>query len=409
MSVLNRISLSKKLSILTIALFAPALFYGFQYVKSVGANAATAKHELQGAEYIRSMTALLGAVSQHRGASVALLSGDATFRERLVATEATAASAVAKVDTADTELAGGLDVRGQWSPLRAEWIALADRTATLPSAAASYAQHSALLAKRLDESNTAFEALVYQRLLGDAGPKPSPAEVFDAGDRTAGELLALIDTADSVLVTELQDRSDTLRFDQRTAIGIGVLIIAVAIGFSALITRSMTKPMARAISVFQSITAGDLNNPIGESGTDEAGQVLRALDTMQDRLKQVVASQQRLVEAANRGDFSERIDVQGLNGFQKQMGDELNRLLDTTGSSVEDMVRTMRAVSEGDLTQTIDKDYEGSFAQMKVGMEAVRSFLKSQGASIRIALDEIDRAPQFAPFAFIIDIHTAHG
>jgi methyl-accepting chemotaxis protein len=32
---------------------------------------------------------------------------------------------------------------------------------------------------------------------------------------------------------------------------------------------------------------------------------------------------------------------------------------------VGDVVRTMRAISEGDLTKTIDKDYQGSFAEMK--------------------------------------------
>jgi methyl-accepting chemotaxis protein len=466
MSVLNRISLSKKLSILTIVLFAPALFYGLQYVKSVRASAATAKHELQGAEYIRSMTAFLGAVSQHRGVSSALLSGDTAFHDRLVVAKDAVGAAAAKADAADAELAGDLGIRDQWPVIKAEWGALADRTTTTSSAADNYAQHSALMAKvetlietihegselsldpeastyhlqnvtarlgfdalkyvaglrsdastaatrktltaadmaqiyarrdvipdllgqmqgelvyawsnsdelksrlaplekRLDESSAAFESLVFEHLLTGGSPRPGAAEVFDAGDRAVGAMLALIDGADSVLISELQTRSDTLRFHQQAAIAVGVLIVALAVGFSLLVTRSMTKPMARSIAIFRSVTEGNLDNPVGESGTDEAGQVLRALDVMQQRLKHVMADQQRLVEAANHGNFRERIDVQGLSGFQKKMGEDLNRLLDTTGSSIENVIHTLRAISEGDLTQTIDKEYKGSFAQMK--------------------------------------------
>ena len=466
MSLLNRISLSKKIAILTTALFAPALFYGFQYIQSVGANAATATHELQGAEYIRELTVLLGAVSRHRAESAALLSGDEAFRARLAITQGAAAAAVAKVDAVDSKLSDFLGVHGQWAPVRAQCVALKDVVAALPSPAESFALHSALIEKigrlietihegselsldpeastyhlqnvtvglgfhaltyiaglrgtatmvavhrkatpddlagiyasrdvipdllgqiqgeleyawsesestkarlapakkRVDDAYSDFQKIVYQRLVADESSKIEPAEVFDAGDRAVSALMALIDSADSVLAAELQSRSDTLRFNRQTAFGIGLLIIAAALGFSLLITRSMTKPMTRAIAVFQAIAAGELNNEVGEPGTDEAGQLLRALDSMQDRLKQVIAGQQRLVEAANRGDFSERIDVQVLNGFQKQMGEDLNRLLGTTGSSIEEVVHTLRAISEGDLTQTIDKDYEGSFAQMK--------------------------------------------
>ena len=86
---------------------------------------------------------------------------------------------------------------------------------------------------------------------------------------------------------------------------------------------------------------------------------------MVERLKRVISGQQRVVEAANRGDFSERVDVEGLAGFQKQMGDGLNQLAETTGSSIEDVKRMMRALSEGDLTTTIDKEYQGAFGEMK--------------------------------------------
>ena len=47
------------------------------------------------------------------------------------------------------------------------------------------------------------------------------------------------------------------------------------------------------------------------------------------------------------------------------MGESLNRLAQTTGASIEDVKHTMRALSEGDLTTTIDKEYQGAFGEMK--------------------------------------------
>ena len=80
----------------------------------------------------------------------------------------------------------------------------------------------------------------------------------------------------------------------------------------------------------------------------------------------MVAGQQQVVAAANRGEFGARIDLAGLNGFQKELGEGLNQLAQTTGSSVDDVTSGRgSALSEGDLTQTIDYTYQGAFSEMK--------------------------------------------
>ena len=73
------------------------------------------------------------------------------------------------------------------------------------------------------------------------------------------------------------------------------------------------------------------------------------------------------VDAANRlakGDFS--VDIQSAS--KDEVGDMLRAMRDmvtTAGGSIDDVVRVMRAMSEGDLTKTIDKSYEGVFGEMK--------------------------------------------
>jgi methyl-accepting chemotaxis protein len=151
-------------------------------------------------------------------------------------------------------------------------------------------------------------------------------------------------------------------------IALGVIAGLLAIGAALLVTRSILRQLggepAYAAQLLTSVANGNLNIDVTTKNGDNSS-MLFAVRNMIDRLKQVINGQQRLVEAANRGDFKERVDLNGLNGFQKEMGEGLNQLATTTGSSIEDVVRTMRAISEGDLTKTIDKDYQGAYGEMK--------------------------------------------
>jgi len=147
--------------------------------------------------------------------------------------------------------------------------------------------------------------------------------------------------------------------------GAAVLLALVA---AFLVTRSILGQLggepAYAAELLQTVADGNLDvNVKVKSGDDRS--MLFAVHGMISRLQRVISGQQRVVEAANRGDFSERVDLEGLAGFQKQMGEGLNLLAETTGSSIEDVKRTMRALSEGDLTTTIDKEYQGAFGEMK--------------------------------------------
>jgi len=150
---------------------------------------------------------------------------------------------------------------------------------------------------------------------------------------------------------------------QMIALGVIALLISIAAAF--LITRSITRPLKNALQVANQLGNGDLNVRIEAGSTDETGQVLAAIAHMVGKFKQVIEGQKQMVEAANHGDFSARIDTEGLQGFQKEMGDGLNQLAATTGAGIADVVLVMRALSDGDLSKTITKPYEGSFGELK--------------------------------------------
>jgi len=150
------------------------------------------------------------------------------------------------------------------------------------------------------------------------------------------------------------------------ALAVAAMILIGTVGY--LIFRQLTRQLGGepdyAAEVMQSIANGELSMDIRLRRNDSSS-LLAAVKSMVEKLKVVVAGQRRVIDAANHGDFTERVELEGLAGFQKDLGSGLNDLVITAGASIDDVVGVMRALSEGNLTKTVDKDYEGSFAEMK--------------------------------------------
>jgi methyl-accepting chemotaxis protein len=180
-------------------------------------------------------------------------------------------------------------------------------------------------------------------------------------------------------------------------LGLGALALILAVAAGFLVTRAIIKQLggepSYAADVLQAVAAGDLSISVALRKNDQSS-MLHAVSNMTEKLKQVIAGQQQLVEAANRGDFSARVDLTGLAGFQKEIAQGLNRLADTTGSSIEDVVRVMKALAEGDLTQTIDKSYEGAFAELKEYANATVLKLSAVIAEVNTAADALAGAAE---------------
>nr|WP_260117395.1 methyl-accepting chemotaxis protein [Pseudoduganella rivuli] len=123
--------------------------------------------------------------------------------------------------------------------------------------------------------------------------------------------------------------------------------------------------IADVVRVMSALSEGDLSKRIDQPYQGAFDELKRYANNTVDKLNQVIDGQKRVVEAANHGDFTARIDLAGLQGFQRELGDGLNRLMVTTGASIDDVVRVMGALAEGDLNKTIDKQYEGSFGELK--------------------------------------------
>ncbi|NNJ97558.1 MAG: methyl-accepting chemotaxis protein [Gammaproteobacteria bacterium] len=104
-------------------------------------------------------------------------------------------------------------------------------------------------------------------------------------------------------------------------------------------------------------------NPIVDSQGTHLGVVLEWADRTQEMaIEQEIKA---IVEASLAGDLSQRIGLVGKSGFFEMLSNGINELVDVSERVIDDTVRLLGAMARGDLTETIETDYTGSFGQLK--------------------------------------------
>ena len=160
---------------------------------------------------------------------------------------------------------------------------------------------------------------------------------------------------------------------------IGGLIILFVFGFIYYVSKQIIQGMKLTSNIMQKIATGDLSTKIKVTGDDETQEMLTSMVDMQTSLIKVVSEFEAVVEAASkRGDFSEKLHLEGKQGFVLNLAELLNNLSDISEQGLKDVTHLAHAISEGDLTQTISRDYPGLFGEMSAAL------LSLQDASIEL-------------------------
>jgi methyl-accepting chemotaxis protein len=87
-----------------------------------------------------------------------------------------------------------------------------------------------------------------------------------------------------------------------------------------------------------------------------------------------------LVSAAAAGDFSHRLNPTGKEGFFLQLAEGINKLVETSERGMNDVARVLKALSQGDLTQRIDGEYDGLFGELQNDTNATSERLPRSSA-----------------------------
>jgi len=98
-----------------------------------------------------------------------------------------------------------------------------------------------------------------------------------------------------------------------------------------------------------------------------------------------IATEQEInavIHAASQSDFQQRISLEGKTGFFYTFSEGINQVLNFNQLAIEDIMRILTALAQGDLTQQIENDYRGAFEQLKNDINATIAKLTEMVAII---------------------------
>jgi methyl-accepting chemotaxis protein len=104
-------------------------------------------------------------------------------------------------------------------------------------------------------------------------------------------------------------------------------------------------------------------NPISNADGERIGTVVE----WNDRTQEVSVEEEvdNIIEAAGKGDLTQRAEITGKTGFFKELAMGLNSLMSISENVINDNARVLAAMAQGNLDERIDAEYEGVFGQLK--------------------------------------------
>ena len=137
----------------------------------------------------------------------------------------------------------------------------------------------------------------------------------------------------------------------------------IATTVNDLVAAHITVKM-RVVEVVSHYAQGDLSVDMDRLPGEKA-QVTEAVDKVKASLQAINTEIRNLVEGAVAGDFSRRGNADKYQYEFHGMVNNLNQMMQICETSLQDMIRIMDALADGDLTQKITSEYQGMFARMK--------------------------------------------
>ena len=116
------------------------------------------------------------------------------------------------------------------------------------------------------------------------------------------------------------------------------------------------------------ITVGDLEFEVNATMiTGPDGEYMGNMVEWKDITEQKDAERQiqNLIDAAAQGQLDTRISSEEYEGFMKGLGDSINSLMNAVVAPIQEGKRVMKALAEGDLTQSMTGDFQGEFAELR--------------------------------------------
>ena len=267
----------------------------------------------------------------------------------------------------------------------------------------------------------------------------------EVADKVRAKLLTLSSRLEKDLTTASEAANAEYHQVSRLMIIAAAIGIIFGLGFGLLTGQfGIAKPMRTLVGLLQRMAQGEAVDITGTERKDEVGETARAVNdisvmlaekaqreaeeraaadkeklrreaeeaartaeekaeqekraaaerdaAMQKVAEEFQAAVGSIVNAAVAGDFSQRVDLDGKTGLVFNVGTAINSLCENVANALDDLVKMLNALADGDLTQRITASYEGSFALLKDNANKTAERISSTVSDIKSAAREVTNA-----------------
>ncbi len=236
----------------------------------------------------------------------------------------------------------------------------------------------------------------------------------------------------------------TLKLVKYVGLGVSLTVILILIGAAILGRSAIAKPLRALVVSLRQMASGEDVEISGTGRGDEIGDAARAVNEIKvmlaekarreaeekaadddERTRREAAANARtaeeraeqekraaaerdaamqkaadefqaaiggIVNAAVAGDFSQRVDLAGKTGLVLNVGTSVNSLCENVANALDELVKMLNALADGDLTQRITAHYEGAFALLKDSANMTAERIGAIVYDVKAAAHEVTNA-----------------
>jgi methyl-accepting chemotaxis protein len=248
------------------------------------------------------------------------------------------------------------------------------------------------------------------------------ADVIAAADAFRATMTGPVESASSAmlnattkLVAAFQQRAAAVRTDASAGVSraetvvIGTVAAAILIGLSLsfVIARGIVRPLQSMTRAMNRLAAGNADIEVaGRDRADEIGDMARALDVFRQNADKIVAMMKaeqvtreigEIIAGAAKGDLTRRVDLGDKSGFLRDIGAQVNTLLESSNDAMRDfgVKATQTAGSVNEASVAVGQVSDGARAQM-ASLTQVAAALNDSAAAIRMVSEGTQTASEKA-------------
>jgi methyl-accepting chemotaxis protein len=235
------------------------------------------------------------------------------------------------------------------------------------------------------------EERIWQRVERGDIPGAEAEIISSASDRDA--FLKVTESLITIERERLKKQQTEVEATRTTAttliVVVTMLAVVAAVAFGSFITGAITRPIFEMQRAARRLADGDFDQEIHYRSSDEVGALADSLRQTTEVLRCATADVRKLIEAAQRGQLSRRVEADRYHGGFSQLLWGMNSLLEEVSVPLQETNRVLTKIAARDLTVRSSVSFDGEYRSMMASLDTATTNLQTSLLQVAAASERV--------------------